>query len=157
MPIYSPYQVIERIIKPEDIDMKTLFKLKKIASKVRNEYIKDHRKLKEYILSLFKTAVVKGESIGKLNELLLKEDPDYVHEHKHQYRFGNSIKLNMTSALDIASYDIFDSNGLDNNLYTCMMMEFINKCNEELKSPKYRFDIFGNYNKGRIVIVVKNE
>ena len=157
MPIYTPYMVIERIIKPEDIDIKTLFKIKKIASKVRNKYIKDHRKLKEYILSLFKTAVIKGETIGKLNELLLKEDPDYVHEHKHQYRFGNSIKLIMNNSLDIGYFDIFDSNGLDENLYKCMMMEFIKTCNEELQSPKYRFDILGNYNKGKIVIVVKNE
>ena len=38
-----------------------------------------------------------------------------------------------------------------------MMMEFIKTCNEELQSPKYRFDILGNYNKGKIIIVVKNE
>jgi len=157
MPIYTSEYDIERIVKPEDIDTKTLFKIKKIANRVRSKYIKDHRKLKEYILSLFKTAIVSGETIGKLNELLLKEDPDYIHEHKHQYRFGNSIKIYMNNSLFVGSYDIFDSNGLDENLYRCMIHEFINNCNEELNSNKYRFDIMGSYTRGKIIIMVRDK
>ena len=97
--------------------------------------------------------------IMKLRDMVDRARITFV--YKSDSTFCNSISRAMGWNTNVANYDISRCRGMiDEARYSTMMREFITQCNVELiKSNKLqfkdtRFDIFGDWTRGEIVLLV---
>ena len=97
--------------------------------------------------------------IMKLREMVDQAKLNFL--YKSDANFCGSISRAMGWNCNIANFDINRCRGLrDEARYMSMMREFITQCNVELlKSTKLqfkdsRFDIFGSWTRGEIVLMV---
>lgn len=97
------------------------------------------------------------KTLIKLRKIL--KDAKVTFQYRNEFNFLNSVKDNEEmESLYIASYDIRDTN-IELYRYQTYLESLIKECNYILSSKykfkNYRYDILGNWDYGKIIILEK--